>query len=301
MTNPPFDSAQGKQTPTRKPDGTVSIHLILPQSSVAQSYQAVLDQVTQETEVKGFRKGKAPRNAVETHVGTSTLYQKVLERELPKLLSTAIKTHNLKPISDPRVIPEALPEKGDWHFILEVVEFPQFTLGNYKDEIRGALKMTTMWLPGQEKTKEEKETGKESLSDKRLKKVFDTLLDKIDVPLAPILVEEEANRALSRLLEQMQKLGLTLEQYVHSLGKTVATLKTEYQATAKANLKLELILQKIAQEESIAVSEKEVDEMIAAVPDEKTREAFQKDPHQRIYIQSVLKKRKVIDFLLKLG
>ena len=59
------------------------------------------------------------------------------------------------------------------------------------------------------------------------------------------------------------------------------------------------ILAKIAQEKSLLASEKDIETMIQAVPDEKERQKLQ-SPDQKAYIASILRKRKTIDYLLRL-
>jgi len=292
----------------KKLDGTVEIPVTVPKARVDSAYQKLLHETTKNAEIKGFRKGKAPKNTVEKNIDKSAIYQKVLQSLLPDLLSTAIKTNNLKPISNPQLKTISMQEGHDWQFTLKIVEFPQFKLGKYKDHIRGALRASKIWVPGDEKASstqpktspEPKTQNKQTLTDKRLKKVFDTLLEKIDVPVAKILIDEEVNRSLSKLLDQVQKLGLTIEQYLQSMGKNTDSLRKDYQKTAKTNLKLEFILHKIGDDLKIPVSEQEIQTMIDALPDEKTKQAYQK-PAQKNYLKGVVRKRKTIDALMKLG
>jgi len=62
-------------------------------------------------------------------------------------------------------------------------------------------------------------------------------------------------------------------------------------------LKLELILNEIAQDLKIQVSDQEIDSLIQSVGDEKLRESL-KTPSERSGIRSTLRKRKVLDTLL---
>ena len=52
----------------------------------------------------------------------------------------------------------------------------------------------------------------------------------VDVP--DILVDEEVNHMLSRLIDQTGRLGLTVEQYLNSSGRTLDQIKQEYSQTA---------------------------------------------------------------------
>ncbi|MBI2010464.1 MAG: hypothetical protein HYS86_04835 [Candidatus Chisholmbacteria bacterium] len=291
---------------TRATDGTITFTVTIAKVKVAQAYSEALNHSTKVAEIKGFRKGKAPKETVEKALGKTKLYEHALEHLLPEVTGLALQKHQLKPIISPRLTPIALEADKDWQFKLEVVETPQFELGDYKDKVKGALAATKIWVPGQDKNEKvedpelSRRTDNQSLSDKRLAKIFDALLDNISVPLPKLLIDDEVNRALSKLLDQIQKLGLTLDQYLASTGKTSKALREDYQKTAMANLKLEFILQEIARDLSVEVEETEIDQMIAAIPDEKTRESF-KSSTQRAYVKSVLRKRKTIEALQKLG
>ena len=303
----PKTPASTKNKLARQADGVVEIPVTIPQAKIKATYNQLVGKSSKTAEIPGFRKGKAPPEVVEKNLDKSKVYQQVLETLLPEIMAQNIKKHHLKPIVNPRLKPISMKENQDWQFTLEIVEFPQFELGSYQDQVRGALRATKIWVPGQKESAKPNpnqesatQADQQSLNDKRLKKVFDVLLANIEVPLAKILIEEEVNRALSRLLGQVQKLGLTIDQYVQSLGKTTKSLRQEYEKTAKANLKLEFILQKIGEAMKITVSEKDIEAMINAIPDEKTKKSYQ-NPQQRGYVKSVLRKRQTIDSLLKLA
>ncbi len=293
-----------------KPDGTVELPLTIAKAKVASTYAQLLNDAVKTAEIKGFRKGKAPRDVVEKNLDTSKLYQNVLEHLLPETISAIIKQYHLKIVASPKLTPISMEPDADWKFTLEIATFPQFELGDYKTRIREALRTTKIWLPGQDKPKSVSATSspkpdstpedRQSLSDKRLGKVFDTLLDNISVPIPQMLIDDEVNKALSKLLNQIQKLGLTIDQYLASLNKTSQELRTEYQKTATNSLKLEFILQKISEDLKIEVPDKDIEAMIAAVPDEKTRKNL-REPSEKTYIASVLRKRYTIDSLLRLG
>jgi len=285
------------QKTAKKQPGVTNISLTVPKAKVAETYQAVLKDAAKNVSIKGFRKGKAPIAQVEKSLDKAKLYQQVLETLLPELISEEIKKKGLKPIANPKLKPVSMKENQDWNFIVEVIEFPDFKLGDYKKHVKGALQATKIWVPGDDKSKPTTENRQpktdKSLSDKRLKKVFDALLDNVSVPVAATLVSEDVNRTLTRLLDQTQKLGVTIDQYLASLGKTSQQLRDEYAKTAEENLKLEFILQKIADEINPTVTDQEVDDLTKTIP---TQSAS-----KRTYIKAIIRKRKTIDYLLKLA
>jgi FKBP-type peptidyl-prolyl cis-trans isomerase (trigger factor) len=92
-----------------------------------------------------------------------------------------------------------MEEGKDWVFKAETAGRPQITLGDYKKYIAADLKKTP------KPTKVEK--GHED--DHKLTIALDSLLKNSKIEVAPILVDEEAKSALSKLVNQLSSLKLT--------------------------------------------------------------------------------------------
>ncbi len=56
-----------------------------------------------EVKIDGFRHGKAPRQVVETAVGSEALRSEAIDEALPEVVSDAIKEAELEPAVSPRV------------------------------------------------------------------------------------------------------------------------------------------------------------------------------------------------------
>jgi FKBP-type peptidyl-prolyl cis-trans isomerase (trigger factor) len=277
-------------------NGNTEISITIPWETVSNAYQKSLASLSKTAKIKGFRPGKAPTNLVEQKLGKDKIYQEMLKNLLTQAYLEAIKTHHLLPIISPQLNLISSEEEKDWTVKATTAELPKFGLGNYKEAIRKELAPEKIWTPGKER-KGEKE--KKTDPDQVLSKIFATLLKTIKIDLPQVLVENEANRSLSRLIDQTGRLGMTVDQYLSSIGKTSAQIREEFQAQATESIKLELILSRIASEEKIKVSEEEVEAMIKATGDEKIQKSLQ-TPSQKVYIRQVLRKRKAIDILSKL-
>lgn len=275
-------------------DGTLELTITIPKKKVTAGYEKSLDQFIKETEIKGFRKGKAPRKKVEEKIGKTKIYEEVLKSLIPEVYVEAVKEQNIKPIINPQISVVSLQEDKDWQIKAITCELPKVDLGDYKGEAKKALASEKIWVPG--KDKEKKDEKKES---ERLRKIFQTLLKIAKIQIPELLIQEEVNQMLSRLIDQTGRLGLTVEQYLASIGKTSDQLRQEYRQQAEESLKLELILSAIADEEKIQVDNSEIQKMIDAAPDEKTKKAME-IPTQRSYLRQLLRKRKAIDILTKL-
>lgn len=278
---------------TKLQNGNLELTITIPQTLIAKTYTDVISQMTAKTEVKGFRKGKAPKKLVEAQADKTKINEEILRSVLPKAYLEAVKEHNLKPILNPQINVISLEEGKDWQIKAVTCQAPEIILGKYKDLVRQELSAGKIWIPGKDKTEKPKE------EEDKTAKVFKALLTSISFSVPQILVDEEVNRMLSRLIDETRKLGLTVEQYLSSNGKTIDQIKAEYQKQSEEVLRLEFILSKIADEEKITVSEAEIGKMIEAVPDKKTQESL-RTPDQQTFIRHLIRKRKVVDLLLTL-
>ncbi len=285
-------SALNKQT-----DGTLELTITIPWKRVKAAYDKTLTKLTQTAQIKGFRKGKAPQKLVEKKVGQSTIYEELLHDLVPEVYLETVREQKIAPIITPKVSVVSLESGKDWQIKAVTCERTKVKLGDYKGEVKKALAAEKIWVPG--KDKKESSQTKEQSHDQQLQKIFATLLKTSQIKLPQILIDQEVSRMLSRLVDQIGRLGLTVEEYLHSLGKTQEELRKEYEKQAQETLKLEFILEEIAAFEKIKIKKEEIDQMIAAVPDEKSRKKMA-TPLQRAYIEQLLQKRAVIDSLMKL-
>lgn len=280
----------------RTDDGTIQITFTIPYSEIKKNEEIALDELGKNLEVPGFRKGMAPKDKVKTNISASLLTQKTLERILPKLLSDTIQEHHLKPAIMPKFELLSNQINEDWQVRLVTCEIPEIDLGNYKELIKGALRSQAIWTPEKSHSKQE---NKEHSPKDKTGAVIRTLLD-IEVKIPKILIEEEVNLKLSKLLESLEKLGLTLDSYLASNGKTPDSLRKEYEKNAEESLKLDLILTKIAETEKIIVEDQKVEEALKAARDSSTETSDANSEAQKRTIASILRKRAALDSLLAL-
>ena len=117
------------------------------------------------------------------------------------------------------------------------------------------------------------------------------------VKIPQILLEEQVNRRLTDLLDQTQKLGLTIDQYLKAKGKTAEQLKEEYKKEAEKTLSLEFVLEKITEEEKITVSNQEINQFLNQEKDKKVQEQLKT---QKYYLASLLRRQKTLDHVKSL-
>ncbi len=281
---------------TRKPKNEFEVLVTIPWLEIKKTQEEEISKAREKLEIKGFRKGKAPENLVVETLGSQRLLELTLQALVPGYYEKAVSELKLKPILTPKVQLVTAKEKEDWQIKFIACEEPTVTLGNYQEEIRKLKAAEKIWTPdkaGQpEKTKTEKEDKEE-----RLNQVIDWLLKNVKVEICDLLIEEEVTRRLSELIEQTQKLGLTVDQYLNSLGKTVEQIREEYTRSAQTNMALEFILSQIAEAEKITVSPQEIEKMVASAKTEEEKKSLES---QRYLLATLLRRQKTLDFLASL-
>jgi FKBP-type peptidyl-prolyl cis-trans isomerase (trigger factor) len=275
------------------PKSTVVLTLTIPWSEVKKIYESIVDEAVKKIEVSGFRKGKAPKKLATKKLDKTKVRQEVIGQVLPAAYAEAVREHSLKPIITPKVEIVKIDEENDWVFKATTAEKPTVNLGDYKTKVKKArVPETKIWTP-----KSKEKPKKEEKKPNTLSRVLDVLDKTCEVELPELLLENEVNRMLAQTLDEIKKLGITLDSYLVSTGKTIETLKKEYRDQARKTLKLEFILAEIAEKEKIVVGNQEIEEFVKKAPDEKTRKSLS---GQKYYLASLLRKQKTLDHLLSL-
>jgi FKBP-type peptidyl-prolyl cis-trans isomerase (trigger factor) len=284
----------------RSDDGTIQITLTIPFSDIKISRKEVVGELGKDIDVPGFRKGKAPLEKIIEKIPQNTLIEKTISKLLPKAFSDAIKEHKITPSVYPKFEVVKATDGDDWQVRAFTCELPEIDLGDYKKEIKGSSKTKVIWTPSSTKAKADK-PDKEPTREEKEQDVLKILLEKVAIKIPKILTDEEVNSRLSKLLERIEKLGLTLESYLASLKKTAEQLREEYRSQAENSIKLDFILTKIAEKEDIKVTEPEISAAIAvSASTDPTLSEKLKNPDQKRLIETILKRRKVLDTLINL-
>lgn len=283
----------------RQPKNTVKVKVTIPKERVKSAYDEAVTVAVENVEVPGFRKGKAPKETAEGHLDQAVVRTKALEKLLDEALGTIVKEHHLHPVVSPRVEINHFEPDTDFIFTAVIVERPVIKIGDYKKALADAGTSSEKTLYGPDGTPLNKKTGTEEGTNEMINKGVSAVLSVTEAEIADILVDDEVNQMLSRLVDQTGKLGLTIEEYLKSVGKSVESLKTEYRSHAEKNLKTGLMLSEVAALEGIKVEDKEIDEAINGAPDEASRKNLN-TPESRLYIETVLRNNKTVQRLISL-
>lgn len=272
-------------TVDRQENGTIKLTIQLPWNELKKVREEVIEEAAKNADLPGFRKGKAPREMVEKSLDQTKVTDEVLKRLLPQAYIEAVQNNAIRPIMNPKIQIDKITEGEDWQFTALTAETPEIKLGNYKKAVQDITAKSKIVIPGKEP------------QQPNFDEIMKAVLASVTVAIPPLLVEQEVDRLLANMLEEVKKLGLTLDQYLASTGKTPETLRNEYEEKARHDITLELTLQKIAEVEQITVDEKEIDEAVQKA----------KDPHEKQHLESnryllasILRQQKTLDFLRNL-
>ncbi len=133
-----------------------------------------------------------------------------------------------------------LPELDD-EFAQDVSEFD--TLAEYKESVRKNL----------EKNKENE--ARRTKEDEAIQKIIDK--SKMEIPDA--MVDTQVNSMINDFANRMMQQGLSMEQYMQFTGTTLDMLRDQVRPEALQRIQSSLVLEQIAKEENIEVSDADVD------------------------------------------
>lgn len=268
-------------------NGTITLTISIPWDEVKKTREELLKDVQQTAKVAGFRKGKAPQKLVEENVSDQALREDILKKLLPTYYVKAVEEHKIRPIMNPKIHVGEVSEGKDWEFSALTCEMPDVKLNDYKKKIKDVTAKAKIVIPGKENEKNEP----------KFEEIIQALLGAVTVTIPQILVEQEADRLLAQTLDEVKRLGLTLDHYLQSTNRTPESFREEYVTKAKNDLTLELALQKVAEEEKITVDTKEIEEAVQAAKDPAEKANLQQNSY---LLANILRQQKTLDFLKNL-
>lgn len=281
---------------TKHADGTIEIKVSLPWVDVKKTYDQIVTEAIKQIEVKGFRKGKAPRSLAEKKLDQEKVWQKTLEILLPNIYQQITQKEKLTPIISPNIqLLKAAPE-NELIVNITTAEKPVFKLGDYKQAL-SRLKQQVgpkLWVPESAKKTKDDAEKKDETKKISLEQILDQLLAVSELTIPEIILQQQTSRNLTQLIDQVNQVGMTIQQYARSKGKTVEEIRREKKVEAEKTTKLEFILEKIADVEKITVENSEIDKVIEQTKDQREKDNLRQ---QRYFIASLLRRQKTLQKL----
>jgi len=202
------------------------------------------------------------------------LYEKIpLEPALPASDEEVAKT--LEDLRQSRKKDEIAPELSD-EFAKSVGAFDN--LEHLKTQIHKGI--------GEEKSRKAR--------DARRGKIIEALLQKSTLSVPRIFIESELEKIMSQMREDIARMGMKFEDYLKHSNKTEDGVRNEFREQARKRAQLQLLLNKIAQEEKL-----EADETAVAAEIKHAMEHFpDANPELvKIHIETVLKNELALKLL----
>ena len=132
-----------------------------------------------------------------------------------------------------------LPELND-EFAQDVSEFD--TLAEYKEDLRKHLEVS------------KENDAKRAKEDEAIKKI----IDKSTMELPDAMIDTQCENMINEFAQRISQSGLTMDQYMQFSGMTIDGLKEQVRPEAITRIQSSLVLEQIAKEENIEVSDEEI-------------------------------------------
>ena len=168
-----------------------------------------------------------------------------------------------------------LPELND--------EFAR-SLGAFKDleDLKAQIRKGI----GEEKARQAKDT--------RRGNIIEALIEKTTADMPKLFVESELEKIMAQMQDDVARMGMQLPEYLKRTGKTEEDIRNDFRGQAEKRAKLQLLLNKLAQEEKVEADQ----EAVEAEMKHATEHFPDADPERvRIHVESVLRNEKVLKLL----
>ena len=133
-----------------------------------------------------------------------------------------------------------LPELDD-EFAQDVSEFD--TLAEYKEDLKKRL------------TEQKENEAKRTKEDEAIKKI----IEKSKMDILEAMIDTQCETMIEEFAQRIAQSGLTMEQYLQFSGMTIDKLKDQVRPEATTRIQSSLVLEQIAKDENIEVSDEDVD------------------------------------------
>ena len=174
--------------------------------------------------------GKNAEDEVEVNVTFPEQYQAAELAGKPAMFK--VKIHEIKT--------KGLPQLDD-EFAQDVSEFD--TLAEYKEDVKKRL------------TEQKENEAKRTKEDEAIQKI----IDKSEMELPEAMIETQCENMVNEFAQRIAQSGLSMEQYMQFSGLTIEKLKEQVRPEAETRIKSSLVLEQIAKEENIEVTEEDID------------------------------------------
>ncbi len=141
------------------------------------------------------------------------------------------------------------------------------------------------------KEKKNRETEKKRIT------LIDGIIDGSTIDIPDVLVDFEIDKMMQQFAYDISMMGMTMEEYMARIEKSEADLKKDWQETASKRAKMQLILDDIAEKESIKPTDDEVQAETEKILELYKDQAGISEDRARAYVHQILTNAKVFEYL----
>lgn len=287
------------------PESEVEFSGEIPSEALAPYRERALAYLAERLELPGFRPGHVPADLALQKIGEVRVLEEAVELFVREFYPALIAAHKLDAVGRPDirvtklapnnpvdltirtcVYPEVRPP-DDWKRLHEQIPLEPYT---------GELPKADPPPPPEEEQKAREYMAKSA----RRGKLINALLQKTALAVPRVFIESEQEKIMAQMRDDAKRFGLEFGEYLKKINKTEERIRSEFREQAVRRATLQLILNKIAQEEKIepddALVEQEMKHALEHLP--AGRQASPTTNEQlRIHIETVLRNEKVLQLL----
>lgn len=145
---------------------------------------------------------------------------------------------------------------------------------------------------------------KQQQADNALRaQALDLAIEKIEVEIPEIMVEERTNQFLKDIEGDLQQQGMELQKYFELTGMTEEKVRQEYRANAEKHIKRDILLDAVAVAEKIEVTKEDLEKEITAISqvygqDKTMLDAYFQAPENTKMLAKGIKREKALQSIL---
>ena len=284
------------------PNSELKITTTLENSKVAASYEKVVEEIVKGSDIKGFRKGKAPKEVVLEKADMSKVHGEVISDLLKTYYPQVLKEKAIFPYSNPKIDIKEFELDKDFIFEAIVAVKPEVKIADYKKIIKKLLEEKKK---AQKKAIEEPKEGVETAStlpvgELTAEEIVNAVVEQSKIDLSELMINEETDRLLERFINQIRSLNLNVDQLLNAQNKTYDDLLQDHKKIAENNIKSEFVLNEIISDQKLEATEAEIIEFVNNVGDEKLKDQLL-NTSEKWYVKAMIEKNKALEYLRELG
>ncbi|MBU3918463.1 hypothetical protein KKC63_00940 [Patescibacteria group bacterium] len=250
------------------------------------------DNAIKEIEVKGFRKGQAPRETALSKIDGQKLLADAADKALKEVYPKIIKENNLEPLGMPEIQVLKLAPKNDFEFKAKIAVLAKIDLPDYK-EIAKQVERKEVFVGKEdiENAYKQLKEMKDKIPEEQIKQInFDNpeelkkilqkdlklqkemiekqrvrneilmkIVEKADFKVPEPLIETEFRKTIENIKSNIsQAMEMTFEDYLKKINKTEQELEQDLKKDIKNRIKRALLLKEIQEKENIKATQDEI-------------------------------------------